>query len=297
MQAEHSIDLRVVLVKLGRRRWLLAGTISVFTIASVFLSFKIRPVYRATTLLAPAAFGREQNGTGSLGQLGGLAAAAGIGVRDVDRATQEALAVLESRQFTERFFRSSNALAEFFPKEWDRAAGGWNAHATQPPSAARAYRKFDRDVRRVAESKKTGLITLEVDWTDRNIAAAWANALVHQLNAEMRARAIADAEKSLAFLEKERAETNVVEIRDAVNRLIEDQINKRMLASVNEDYAFRVVDQAIPADLDDPIRPNKPAYAIGGLLLGVLVGMALALLLGDRQSRDSGTTDNTNQRS
>jgi uncharacterized protein involved in exopolysaccharide biosynthesis len=294
MQAENSIDLRLVLVKARRRRWLLAGTLFVFTAAGVLLALTIRPVYRATTLLAAAAVDRQQSGVASmLGQLGGLAAAAGIQVQEGDRATQEALAVLQSREFTERFFSSSNALVEFFPTKWDRAAGRWK----EPPSVARAYRRFDRDVRRVTESRKTGLITLQVDWTDRNIAGAWANALVRQLNAEMRARAMAEADKSLAFLEKERARTGVVEIQAAINRLIEAQIKQRMLASVNEDYAFRVVDRATPPDLDDPVRPNKLAYAIGGLLLGVFVGVALVLLLDDPPLRDGSATDNTNQRS
>ena len=277
---EYSIDLRDLFLRLAMRPWWLIGCIIVFTGAAVAAALLVKPIYRASTLLTPANVGRGQGGSESvLGQFGGLAALAGVHLQDGDRETQEALAVLQSRQFTERFFHDANALPVFFPHEWNREQRRWRDPA-HVPGMGRAFRKFDRDVRRVIESKKTGLITLQIDWTDPVTAASWANLLVTQLNAEMRARAIANSDKSVAFLERELASTTVVEVRGAVNHLIEAQIKQRMLASVNEDYAFQVVDRAIAPDRDEPVSPNKLVYAIGGAFAGALVGALLVLSMG-----------------
>ena len=93
----------------------------------------------------------------------------------------------------------------------------------------------------------------------------------------MRERAIAKAEASIGFLQKELVNTSDVGTRDAVNRLIEAQVKQRMLASVTREYAFRVVDQAMAPDEKDPIRPVKVILVLLGFVLGVAVGCIAAL--------------------
>jgi uncharacterized protein involved in exopolysaccharide biosynthesis len=122
------------------------------------------------------------------------------------------------------------------------------------------------------------LVSLQIDWRDRVEAAAWANELVERLNAEMQARALAKANASLGYLEKELAASSVVETRDAINRLIESQIKTRMVANTTREYAFRVVDRAMAPDADDPVWPVKSLFFLCGPLLGLGVGIGLILL-------------------
>jgi hypothetical protein len=95
----------------------------------------------------------------------------------------------------------------------------------------------------------------------------------------MRARAIAKSEASLGFLQKELAATAVVDTRAAINRLIESQVNQRMLANVTMQYAFRVVDPALPADRDDPVRPKKLLMTAAGVFVGLVFGMLLTIFV------------------
>jgi uncharacterized protein involved in exopolysaccharide biosynthesis len=44
-----------------------------------------------------------------------------------------------------------------------------------------------------------------------------------------------------------------------------------MLASVREDYAFKVLDLATEPDFDKPVRPNKPLIVLAGCILGALL--------------------------
>ena len=246
-----------------------------FTAIFAAVAFLMTPVYRATTILVPASNGRSVEGLGSaLDQLGGLASIAGITLGNKGSDTEEALAVLRSREFTERFINERGLMPKLFSSKWDAQGGKWKVPERSQPTPAKAYRYFSKKIRSITQDRKTGLVTLQIDWTDRQEAAAWANELATRLNEEMRSRAIANADASVGFLEKELQRTSTVETREAISRLMEAQVKQRMLANVTHEYAFRIVDKALPPDADDPVRPQKVAM----LLAGPAVGLVLAIL-------------------
>jgi uncharacterized protein involved in exopolysaccharide biosynthesis len=129
-------------------------------------------------------------------------------------------------------------------------------------------------LRFVVFDKKTNLITVQVEWRDRQAAAQWANELVARVNEEMRTRAIARAGANVRYLEQELQGTSNVETRNAIGRLIEAHIKQRMLANVSQEYAFRIVDKALPPDADDPVRPQKLQL----IVVGAFAGLAFAII-------------------
>ena len=293
LDGESLPDLRAVLAKLwSRRLWVIAGAV-VFTVFFGVLAFTMTPIYSSSTVLVPANNDRSglQSALGStLGQLSGLAALVGVGVNTGNAQTQEALAILRSREFTEGFIRDENLMSELFSTQWDAAENRWIGEEKDWPTLAQAYQYFNDSIRTVTLTPQTGLVTLAIEWTDPEKCALWANKLVERLNAEVRARAIANSNASIGFLERELETTGAVETRQAINRLMEVQINQRMLANVTREYAFRVADRAMPSDPNDEIRPNKPVLLLLGWLFGAMVGAVLALVLKPRRSRSIKTT-------
>jgi len=277
---DEAEDLRAMWRTLARYRWLILACVVACSAALTTGAFLMTPVYRVAVIMAPASADRTSGILGSaLGQLGGLAAIAGVNVGSADSETEEALAVLRSRQFTERFIHDRNLMPELFARKWDAAAGRWKVPPESQPTPARAYHLFDEKIRTITRDKKTGLVTLQVDWKDRNEAAVWANDLAQRLNDEMREREIADAGASIGFLERELQNTTVVATREAIGRLLESQVKKRMLANVTREYVFRIVDSAMPPDADNPARPQKALMIVAGPLLGLVVGVILALAI------------------
>jgi uncharacterized protein involved in exopolysaccharide biosynthesis len=170
-------------------------------------------------------------------------------------------------------------MPELYSDKWDAAAGRWRAGDLRAPTAERAYELFNKRIRSITQDKKTGLVTLTVEWTDRAKAAAWANALVQRLDSEMRDRAIAETTANIGYLQHELDNTVQVDTRQAINRLIEAKIQQRMVANVTQEYAFRVVDPAVVADADRPLRPKKLQMTVGGLLAGLFLALALIPIL------------------
>jgi uncharacterized protein involved in exopolysaccharide biosynthesis len=95
----------------------------------------------------------------------------------------------------------------------------------------------------------------------------------------MRRRTLENSSAAIEYLQKALEGTSVIETREAINRLMEVQINRGMLATATEEYAFRAIDKAMPPDIEDPIRPNKVLMLALGVALGGLAGSLAALLV------------------
>jgi uncharacterized protein involved in exopolysaccharide biosynthesis len=278
---DGSLDVRSALrLLLQNRLWILVAIV-VSTVVFTAVALLMTPIYRATTVMIPVSAERNNlagSVNSSLGSLGGLASLAGLNLASTDTATAEAVGVLRSRQFAEDFIVDHKLMPQLFAKKWDASTQNWKPTVHAVPTIGKAVKYFDKSIRKVVQDTKTPLITLQIDWRDRQAAAAWANELVMRVNAEMRERAISTAAASIAFLEKELATTSVVETRDAISRLIEAQEKQRMLANVTEQYAFRVVDPASVPDADDPVMPPKLLLLIAGPLVGLALGIACVLI-------------------
>ena len=269
--AEPPLTLGDLARALARRWWWPLGLAILGGALAALWAFNVPPKYRAAVVVVPSNVDTRANDERTVvTRLEDLASG--------DSVTEEALAVLQSREFGERFIADHKLLPRFFADEWDARAGKWAVPEDRVPTLAQGFRHFNEDVRGLNRDKRTGLITLYIDWTDRDEAAAWANELIARVNADMRQRAIDASSASLTFLEKERERTAYVETRLAIDRLVESQIRRRMLASVTPEYVFRVVDRALPPDRNDPVGPSRAFLLAAGPLLGLMLGIGLAWL-------------------
>jgi LPS O-antigen subunit length determinant protein (WzzB/FepE family) len=272
-------NLRLVISRIRQRKvWLLMSVLA-FSLLFAAVAFLSRPIYRATVVLAPSGTERLglNAGIGGAGSLSGLAQLAGLSLGSLGSSTEEALAVLQSRQLTETFLTDNLLLPILYASKWNAEKQVWVVPKDKQPNLAIAFKYFDRKIRTVSNDRRTGLIRLSIEWTDADRAAEWANILVALVNAEMRSRARLEAEASVRHLENELTTTANIETRQAISRLLEAQVNRRMIATVTNDYAFRVIDAAMAPDARDFVRPRRLAMLILGPLLGAIFGVGLIL--------------------
>jgi uncharacterized protein involved in exopolysaccharide biosynthesis len=274
LDREGEIDLRVVVARLwSGRKWIAASAL-VVAAAFVVAAFVITPVYRSAAVALPVTADESGlSGLGSaLGSLSGLASLAGIQLGGESSRLEEALAVLRSRQFVEKFIEDEQLLPQLFPRKWDEREKRWTVADSKVPTLAEGYKRFDKKFRTVTHDKKTNLVTVAVEWPDRAAAARMANELIARLNAEMRDRAITRTNAAVGYLQKELDATTAVDTRAAISRLMESQINQRMYANVTQEYALRVIDRAMASDPKDVAKPKSLMLLALGVTLGIVLG-------------------------
>lgn len=270
------MDLLEIWNALWKGKWVILAVSALVTAAAATYAFTAEQWYRSEVLLSPAAQKSGQGFSGQLGGLGGLAALAGINIGSA-ATSAEPLAVLKSREFARAFIEEQNLITVLLAKDWDAQARRWKAtYSKRVPDIRDAVKYFDEHVRSVNEDKKTGLVTLSVEWTDAQLAAKWANLLADRLNERLRQRALADADANVKFLREELASTNVVTLQQSIGRLLESELEKLMVARGNQEFAYRVVDHAEVAKWR--ARPKRVQSislgAIGGGMLGVFIVFA-----------------------
>ena len=208
-----------------------------------------------------------------MSQYGGLAGLAGVDLDRQDYSIASTVAMLRSRSFIEAFIKDEKLLPVLYADLWDESTSRWIDPPDEAPTLQDGYKKFTKKVFRVIEDKEDKLFTIRVDWSDRVVAAKWANMLVDRINSVARQRAIRDTERSVEYLEEEIKNARTVQLQQSIYSLLQSQLNKRMLANTRPDFAFSVIDPALVSDRDKYVWPNALLFAVIGFFVGTLLAM------------------------
>jgi hypothetical protein len=243
-------------------------------------------VYRVEAVVMPVSPHQRETLEAMAGSLSGLSSLVGLTPQG-DAATRLAIATLKGKSFTAAFIRDKGLMAALFPDKWDGRTNRWKG---PPPTPLEAVDRLDRHgIRKIIEDRKTGFVTIQINWTDRIQAVDWLNSMVAQVNMELRKAAIAECQRSILFLTTETDRTQSLAVKDAIYRLIEMQMKDLAFAQVQEEYALKFVDRPITPEILDFIWPKR-AFLI---CVGALVGALLAVLVHLRvdASRRAGRDD------
>ena len=239
---DEVLDLMALSSKIWQGKWLIIGVTAAFTLSSAVLVLILTSWYRADVLLAPVRATSADDLASPLGSLGGLASLAGI---TLGGSTSEPLAVLQSRDLAREFIEQQSLLPVLFARKWDAKSARWTP--TDPkdwPDIRDGVKYLVEKIRTVKDDKKSGLVTLTIEWTDAKTAADWANLFVDRANERIRARALLEAQANVNFLQRELATTSVVTLQQSIGRLLDTELQKLMLARENKEFAFRLIDHA-----------------------------------------------------
>lgn len=281
LQNDDEISLSEIFEMLWGSRRLIASVSVLSTAIAAAIAFSLPVYYRSEVLVMPASSEHSGGALSNIaGQFGGLASLAGISGGG-DGKKSEAIATLGSRALTEDFIQANKLLPVLFAKEWDAKANAWHKDLKKRPTEWQGVKHFSEKIRAISNDKKTGLVTLSIEWTDPALAAAWANQLVQRTNDTLRERAIATSRRNLAYLDAQLEKTSVIELRQSIFRLTEAEIKNIMLAEGNKEYAFKIIDPAVVPE--EKSRPKRGQMIVGGLAIALVLSSLFVLLRGSRK--------------
>jgi uncharacterized protein involved in exopolysaccharide biosynthesis len=219
--------------------------------------YLVPKTFTARTLIAIVPSDMRQSGLGSsTSKVSGLAAAMGLSPEALV-AHDEALGTLRSDLLMQEYIRSQHLIPLLTR---DKA-----------PTLLEASKSFAR-VRGIAEDPKTGIITVAAKWGDPRVAAKWANDLVALANDDMRERSMREHNADIDFLRAQSESTTSAEMKKEISILLQSAIQSEMMAETRHEYAFKVLDPAIPPE--KPTSPVPLLWALGGFTGGMLISMS-----------------------
>ncbi|EGR2894919.1 Wzz/FepE/Etk N-terminal domain-containing protein [Vibrio parahaemolyticus] len=293
---DDEIDLRELFNALWKGKWIIIVTTFVFAVGAILYALSLPNIYKSDALLAPA---ESSNGGGlskMAGQLGGLAALAGVNLGAGETSqTDLAVQVMKSRQFIEAFINKHDLLVPLMAAtDWDLTnnklildeelydpnTGEWlrepNGLRGSTPTSQEAFEVFNKEVLSISQDKESGLYTVSVKYYSPYVAQQWVNWLIEDINKVMRERTIAETSQNLAYLNTQLQKTAVADMQSTFYKLIEEQTKSLMLAEVQEEFVFKVVDPAVVPELK--FGPKRAVICALITIFGFIFSIAIVVL-------------------
>ena len=276
---EDEIDLLELLATLWEAKWMiLGGGFAVALLAAVYSLF-LPNEYQATGLLSPA----QDGGSGRSSQLSGLAGLAGISLPGGSKVdpTQVAVETLQSRKFLIDFIKRRNTTPELVAATgYDREQNRWKYDGSRFDLQTREWREGEapdnweiykslRDKLTVIFDDRKGLVTVSLTSYSPAAASEWLTLLIEDLNRHLMEKEVAEAERSIAYLQQKLQETALTEMRQVFYQLIEQQTRTIMLARAKPEYALSTIDP--PLEPRDKASPKRALMVVLAGMLGVMV--------------------------
>lgn len=264
--AHGDLDIEQLAGVLWRRKWWIAAWTGLLTGSAVVYALMATEWYRAEAVLMPRDSRSGAGLAGQLAQFGGLADLAGLSIGQ--NSKQEPIGVLRSKGFARRFIEKNDLVKTLSEESPMHVLSG-----DQPDrEIGEVVDQFVRSVMTVSEDRRSGLVTVAVQWKDASTAADWANKITQQVNDEMRLRTLDEGTRNISYLQKQLAITEAVSLQQAIARLIEGEMQKVMLAQGTDEYAFRIIDSAEP-----PARRSWPKRTLT-VLFAFAAGLFMSTL-------------------
>lgn len=297
----NEIDLFELAEHFWRDKWVISAFTCLAAFGSIFYAISLPNIYQATALLKPQ--GSEGAARSIASQYGNLAGLAGISLPSGSGTTKALLAmeVLKSRRFASEFTTRHDVLPALIagekwdwesetlslnPSIYDSVKGTWVGKASPSwmptPSSDTVHAAWNAAVS-IVERKDTGFLALSFKHRSPVYAKQWLDLLIVDINETLRAQDLGESSRAIAYLEDQLKETKVAEIRELLASLLRSHMESRMMATVEPNYVFAIVDP--PTLPEKKAEPKRALICIFGTLIGFALGVSFSLVMHAARSR------------
>jgi hypothetical protein len=233
--------------------------------------------YLAHAVLRPIATSAVENrisgfsgalGGGAVSQLGGLASSLGGGPNDAD----EYIAILNGFSFNTALVERHHLAPELLrPSPLQNFLDRWSSSNPQWRIYRLVQTRFDCDYSRTTGNMELSYLAVTPSSAERILGY-----YISDLRDQLRSREINDASAAVASLREEAESTADPMMRSQLYTLEAKQLQRKKIAQVEADFAFRVLDA--PAASDKKARPRITLHCIMAGLLAALVSAFFILI-------------------
>ncbi|TVP52982.1 MAG: LPS O-antigen length regulator [Halomonadaceae bacterium] len=293
--SDDEIDLIELFRALWAGKWWISGVTLVAAVAGIFYALAQPDEYTASTLLAPVSDGGSGGMAAMASQYGGLASLAGVNLGGGEAGKRQiTMATLKSRRFLTEFIQRHDLKVPLLaskgwdmanqqwlidPERYDRENNTWlaqdGANGDPEPSDWQALKAF-QGMFSVAEDRDSGMVTLTLQSRSPEAAQQWLTWLVQDINNTLKAQQMAETRRNVAYLEQQLESTSVSGMRQVFFSLIEEQSKTLMLAELDAEFAFKVIDP--PVVPEERSAPNRALIVILAVMLGGMLSTFAVLV-------------------
>ena len=292
-QLNDEIDLREIFSILWEQRKIIIKATALFALSAIFISLFLTNYYRSEALMVARSDSQNQN---MLSQVSGLASFAGLNIGlPTENKALEAIEIINSRKFVRHLITFEGVLpAMMAPYRYDKETmelvfdsslfdtelGKWvrepNENGDIVPTYLEAHAEYIENLVSVSQDTASGFINIYVEHISPVFAKEFLELIIREANVLLRKRDIQESSQALDYLKSELTKTSFVEIKESINNLIEGQMEKQMLAQINEDYILIEIDPPFIAEKKS--KPSRLLIVVLGSIVGFIIVISIILI-------------------
>ena len=279
---DRVIDLKEIIDVLWNGKLIILITLFISSTIAITYSLTLANEYKSEVTLASAS--NSNNLSQLANQYSSVARIAGISIPSSGEVDKVAigLKVMQSLDFFEVFIDKHDLLIPLMAsKNWennnnrlvlnkkiyDSEKKKWVSDVefsiNGKPSIQTAHRKFLENFT-VSTDKQTGFVTMTMTHHSPYVAKNFLELLIDDINEIARSEEMSQAKKSIDFLEKEIQSTQLSEVRNGINDLIQKQIETIMIANATPEYLFKILSSPSAPELK--FKPKRGLICIFAFL-------------------------------
>ena len=254
-----------------------------FVILSVSFALYLPNKYIATALLEVNSNDSDSTISSISGQLGGLGGLAGISLPGESSKAEYAVAYIKSKKMlsilltqpgvTENLFapKSFNKITKkitYDSKIFNSQTNEWvrkvKVGEKKIPSLHEIHQDIISEQLGVSIDRKSGFISISFTHISPVFAKEYVDLIIQVLNSEARMKDLDKSKEALIYYNNKIQNADKFSIKNSINKLIELELKKEMLASLQIDYLL------IP--IDGPFIPEKKSEPQRSLIV-ILISM------------------------
>tara|TARA_B100000579_G_scaffold421624_1_gene422627 strand:- start:2589 stop:3434 length:846 start_codon:yes stop_codon:yes gene_type:complete len=267
---DHEVSFETIVDFLKQNFRFISILTFMFACLSIFYALSIDKYYKSNLLMTSSLSSGNQSSL-----IGGLLGSSDKPSISSGKITsEEAIAILGSRKFLEKFVLDRDLLKILFSSSWDNQNSVWIGLNEESPQIKDGYELISDSL---SIDFDKSLITLTLIFHDGDEVSKILNNLVDDVNDHLRNLAIAESSLNIDFLREEINKTQLAASKEMLYRLVESQTQSIMIANTRKDYAFKIIDPAVKPE--SPAGPNRKLIVIIGSILGGILSIAISLVL------------------
>lgn len=290
---EDEIDLRELFKTIVAGKKIIITVVLVIVTITFFYALKLPNVYKSEAVLIPTA----QEGSSSLGGLGGLAAMAGVSVGGGVMTPDVAFNSLLGDYAFMKNFVEKNKIYEYYSnpdldKNYVFALGFRGIYDILSPSNdENSTEEIDRDNEifeliktiekkfSISADKKSGLITISYDDSDRTYAPKMIDYFLRDASDYLVENNLKNIDAKLGYFQQELNRVDSFELRQSVSSMISKILQEKVMMKSKQYYQCDVLTEPTESYIKAKVKPKRALILVVSFVTSVILGIFIVFFL------------------
>ncbi len=275
-----KIDLAIFFKELSIRKYLILSITTIGTLLFVIFALLQPDVYKSSALLKVNS--DSTNSSSMLNSYQGIASLAGINLpsgRGVEK-TELAIEIIKSRSFINRIINNHDVKKQLvssskFNKDKNILIYDDSIDLSDV-SDLDVHEIYIDEYLKVSKNKQN-FVTVSISHVSPLFAHELLNIVIEELNMTVKEKDLKDSSDAMEYLNELLPKIRIQEVKNSINKIIEQQLEIMMLSSIKSDYILEYVDPPyIPQSKDGP---ERILISMLGFIISLIFSIILAVSL------------------